>query len=64
MTNMNNDELKKCLNDNLNEEVKKFLKENLKIKLNTIGSRITVSLILGDEIISSDDDFIYTSISY
>ena len=46
------------------EELKEFLKENLKIKITTTGARINVSLILSDEIISSDTDFIYTSTTY
>lgn len=62
---MNNEEiLKENLKTMLTEEIKQFLKDNLKIKLTTTGSNIRVSLILGDEIISSDVDFVYTSTTY
>ena len=65
MNNMNNEEiLKENLKTMLTEEIKQFLKDNLKIKLTTTGSNIRVSLILGDEIISSDVDFVYTSTTY
>ena len=65
MNNMNNEEiLKENLKTMLTEEIKQFLKDNLKIKLTTTGSNIRVSLLLGDEIISSDVDFVYTSTTY